>query len=93
MWPWESEPVSIADGILDDETYDWLPIVQAMGVSNGSAVVAPEALVHEAHQLVRSTTGIHASPTATAGLAGLLAVRSEIANDENVAVLVTGVAR
>jgi len=93
MWPWESEPVSIADGILDDETYDWLPIVQAMGVSNGSAVVAPEGLVHEAHELVRSTTGIHASPTATAGLAGLLAVRSEIADDENVAVLVTGVAR
>ena len=24
MWPWEDEPHSAADGILDDETYDWL---------------------------------------------------------------------
>ena len=24
MWPWEEEPTSVAHGILDDETYDWL---------------------------------------------------------------------
>jgi hypothetical protein len=30
MWPWETPPHSIASGILDDETYDWLAIVRAM---------------------------------------------------------------
>ena len=24
MWAWETEPVSVAHGILDDETYDWI---------------------------------------------------------------------
>ena len=28
MWPWETEPVSVATGILDDETYDWLAVVR-----------------------------------------------------------------
>ena len=93
MWPWESEPTSIADGILDDETYDWLSIVQALAASHGTAVVAAESLVREAHALVRSTTGINASPTGTSGVAGLLAMRAEIGNDENVVVLVSGVAR
>ena len=27
MWPWEDEPASEAEGILDDETYDWLGVV------------------------------------------------------------------
>ncbi len=30
MWPWEDEPVSIATGILDDETYDWHAALDAM---------------------------------------------------------------
>ena len=45
MWPWEEVGTSAADGILDDETYDWLPIVAAMHSSGGSPVVAPEATV------------------------------------------------
>jgi threonine synthase len=93
MWPWESEPTSVADGILDDETYDWIPIVSAMAASNGSPVVAPEALVREAHSLGRAATGINASPTGTAGLAGLLAIRNQVGADENVVVLFTGTAR
>ena len=28
MWPWETEPHSVAHGILDDETYDWLAVVR-----------------------------------------------------------------
>ena len=35
MWPWEAEPRSAADGILDDETYDWLGVVQALRDSGG----------------------------------------------------------
>src|SRR6185312_9494259 len=28
MWAWETEPRSVAHGILDDETYDWLAVVR-----------------------------------------------------------------
>jgi hypothetical protein len=42
MWPWENPPASAADGILDDETYDWLGVVEAREATGGSAVVVPE---------------------------------------------------
>ena len=29
MWPWEETPLSIAEGILDDETYDWVAVLGA----------------------------------------------------------------
>ena len=90
MWPWETEPRSAATGILDDETYDWLGIVQALQDSGGSSIVATEALVIEANELARSTTEIDVDPTGTAGLAGLLAVRDQVADDERVVVLFTG---
>ena len=78
MWPWEHVGSSAADGILDDETYDWIPVVTAMVDGNGSPIVVPEAFVLEANALGRATTGINASHTGTAGLAGLLAVRDAI---------------
>jgi threonine synthase len=93
MWPWENVGRSAADGILDDETYDWIPVVRAMGEGNGSPIVATEARVLEANELGRRTTGINASHTGTAGLAGLLAVRDEVGADERVAVIFSGVAR
>ena len=37
MWPWESEPRSVAHGILDDETYDWLAVVEGMLATEGRA--------------------------------------------------------
>jgi threonine synthase len=39
MWPWEQQPHSIAHGILDDETYDWLAVVTGMFDSGGSPLV------------------------------------------------------
>jgi threonine synthase len=93
MWPWEHEPHSLADGILDDETYDWLGVVSAMAASGGSPVVVPEALVEEAATMGPALTGIEVSPTGTAGLAGLLAIRDQIADDERVAVVFSGVRR
>ncbi len=93
MWPWEQVGHSAADGILDDETYDWVPVVRAMLDGNGSPVVVPESRVAEANELVRATTSVNASHTGTAGLAGLLAVRDEVAADERVAVIFSGVAR
>ena len=90
MWPWESEPVSRATGILDDETYDWVGVVGAMERSGGSPVVVTEDLIARANDLGRETTGIDVDHTGTAGLAGLLAVRDQISDDERVVVLFTG---
>ncbi len=72
MWPWETPPASIAHGILDDETYDWLEIVRAMQATGGAALVVDEEAVDRACRLVREHTAIRASATGTAGLAGVL---------------------
>ena len=93
MWPWEHVGNSAADGILDDETYDWIPVVRAMDEGRGGPIVVTEAQVREANDLGRATTGIDASHTGTAGLAGLLSARDTIDPDERVAVIFSGVSR
>jgi threonine dehydratase len=90
MWPWEDEPRSAADGILDDETYDWVGVVQGMEASGGAPVVAAEATIIEAHELAMKATGLPVSATGSAGLAGLLAIRDQVGDSERVAVLFTG---
>jgi threonine synthase len=94
MWPWESEPKSVATGILDDETYDWLAIVEAMLSTGGLPVVVGEERLVEAHERGRAA-GFRADPTGTASLAGLLDLlaRGVVGRDERVAVLFTGVER
>jgi threonine synthase len=95
MWPWETEPASIAHGILDDETYDWLAVVRAMLTTGGRPVVVDEAELGGANELAIRTTGIKADATGSAGLAGLvqLRARGELAPGERVAVLMTGIRR
>jgi threonine synthase len=95
MWPWESEPKSVAHGILDDETYDWLAVCEAMLVSGGSPLVVPEHVLLDANALGHAATRIDADPTGSSGLAGLLALRTagRVPRDERVAVLFTGVTR
>jgi threonine synthase len=93
MWPWEHVGASAADGILDDETYDWLPLIGALADSNGSAVVVDEAQVVAANELATRTTSIAASHTGTAGLAGLLAMGREVARDDRIAVIFSGILR
>jgi threonine synthase len=93
MWAWETVQSSLADGILDDETYDWVGVCNAMADSGGSPVVATEQHVVDAYALAHKVTSIDVSPTGTAGLAGLLAIRGEIANDERVVVVFSGVRR
>ncbi|MDH5242489.1 MAG: pyridoxal-phosphate dependent enzyme [Chloroflexota bacterium] len=92
MWPWESEPRSAAHGILDDETYDWLAVVEAMLATGGRALVVEESELLAANELAIRTTGTTADVTGTAGLAGLLHLRrlGAIRSDERVAVLFTG---
>jgi threonine dehydratase len=95
MEPW-AEPRSLADGILDDETYDWLAVLEAVRASGGSSVIAAESNVVGAHALaVRA--GYRVSPTGSAGLAGLVeqggATAPGLDTDSAVAVVMSGVAR
>jgi threonine dehydratase len=91
MIPWD-RPTSIADGILDDETYDWLGDFAVMDASGGAPLVVPEEAVRRALE-VASTTGIPVSATGAAGLAGLLVNDGQVAAGERVAVIFSGVAR
>ncbi len=99
MQPWAppegDTPQSIATGILDDVTYDWLPIAWGVAATGGDVVVAPEHLVAEAHALARRWTDVPVDPTGTAGLAGLLAARGAglVADGARVGVLFTGADR
>jgi threonine dehydratase len=93
MWPWEQVPHSLADGILDDETYDWISVMNAMSDSHGSPIVAAETQVTEAMSLAHQYTDIDVSPTGTAGLAGVLAMRHTIRDDEKIAVVFSGLLR
>jgi threonine synthase len=95
MWPWETTPRSIAQGILDDETYDWLAVVEAMLVTGGRPVVVGDEELGRANSLAQETTGINVDPTGSAGLAGLIELRrlGAIGPGENAAVLFTGIVR
>jgi threonine synthase len=94
MWPWETEPKSLAAGILDDETYDWLAVVDGMLRSGGQPLVVSESQIAAAHQLGREA-GYRVDPTGSAGLAGLLQLRAAgvVAPGDRVTVLFTGLQR
>lgn len=90
MWPWEATPMSLAHGILDDETYDWWAIAAGLRASGGSTVVVDETEIATAHNAGRLHTDIIASATGTAGLAGVIA-RPDAG--EKIAVIFSGVER
>ena len=91
MWPWTPTPFSSATGILDDETYDWTAVTEAMAATGGHPVVVPEPMMAEACEAGRAATGINVSPTGSAGLAGLL--YDDPPAEANAAVLFTGARR
>ncbi len=95
MWPWEQEPKSIAHGILDDETYDWLAIVRAMLESGGWPIVVDEARLVEANARAREATAIDVDETGSAGLAGAieLARTGALGAVESIGVVFSGVRR
>ena len=90
MWPWEQEPRSIASGILDDETYDWLPIAWGIIESGGHTPVVSDKQISNALKLARKHTVIPAGPTGVSGLAGLTKT-AESQPITNAAVFFTGV--
>jgi threonine synthase len=95
MQPWPEEPKSLATGILDDETYDWRPIVEGMLLTGGRPLVVGEDMLAEASALAVARTGIPVDPTGSSGLAGLIKMRrsGEIGDRDRVAVLFTGLRR
>ena len=98
MTVWDN-PHSLADGILDDETYDWIGVFDAMTASGGSPVVVPEPSVIAAHELARAS-GFDVSATGSAGLAGLMTLLGSaggaaepVLPSERVAVVMSGIER
>ncbi len=93
MWAWETPPHSVAHGILDDETYDWVGCYEALDASGGQALIASEDELERALDAVRAT-GIEVSATGAAGVAGLLALaRIGEPTPEEPVVLLTGAER
>jgi threonine synthase len=93
MWPWDPLAPSCATGILDDETYDWAAVVEAVLSSGGSFVQVDEAGLQRANGLVADGLGIEADETGTAGVAGYVQELPELADGTTAAALLTGVRR
>lgn len=72
MWPWEEEPHSLATGILDDVTYDWLPLLRRTRETGGEPIVVAESFVEQAYAMAHAHTDIPVCSTGTSGFAGAL---------------------
>lgn len=70
MWPWD-EPHSIAHGILDDETYDWVALCDGMFKTGGGTHVVDDGTIVEAKGVAEGW-GVPVCHTGAAGLAGLM---------------------
>lgn len=92
MWPWEATPKSIATGILDDITYDWIGLMRAMLLTGGIPLVVDETTLSDANHLALSETGISVDPTGSSGLAGFMHLTHEVPSSRrlNTLVLFTG---
>ncbi len=85
-------PESLAEGILDDTTYDWLNVVEGILESGGEVIVVKEEEIEEAFKIAKSL-GFNVSATGTAGLAGLLKLLKEkrIEKGEKIGLFFTGI--
>lgn len=95
MFAWD-DPQSFATGILDDVTYDWIPLLQRTLETGGSPIVADETRIREAYALAHGHTDIPVCSTGAAGLAGLMQASPRAASSdtrERVVLLFTGIDR
>ena len=90
MQPW-ANPTSIATGILDDITYDWIGVARSLLLSKGGSVVAREDQIVQASELVPKV-GIQTEPTGAASVAGAINAfeAGQIDARTVIAVLLTG---
>eukprot|EP00947_MAST-08B_sp_MAST-8B-sp1_P005422 g5422.t1 len=79
MYPWQ-DPHSIASGILDDETYDWLALCDGMLETAGTSLTVQDDIICEAKEIA-SQMKIPVCHTGSAGLAGLLQERRAAAEE------------
>lgn len=95
MRPVTAPAISVASGILDDETYDWFAIVHAMIQTGGWPVLVDEPDLILARDQANREFGVPADATGSAGLAGVNVARTDHphATDEVIGVLLTGRAR
>jgi threonine synthase len=96
MWAWDAgSPRSQAEGILDDITYDWYYLLEGILRCGGRALVIPEEKIEQAYKLVKQGRQFKVSATGTAGLAGLLELRSAsiISTESRVGLFFTGIDR
>jgi threonine synthase len=95
MWAWEEVGPTAASGIVDDVTYDWLPVMAAMLRSEGQATVVTEKMVLRANDLARIHTGVNVGHTGSAGLAALLSpsLIEYVDRGQHAVVLFTGIER
>jgi threonine synthase len=91
MRPWPN-PHSSADGILDDETYDWIAVRDAIDASRGRSLVVPESAIERAHGSAVAA-GFDVSATGAAGLAGALTEAALGIAASPLVVVMSGVAR
>ena len=95
MWPWD-DPSSFATGILDDITYDWLPLLKRTHATGGEPIVSPESNIVKAYEFAHAYTDIPVCSTGAAGLAGLMTnppPRTSTGFKERVVLLFTGIDR
>lgn len=96
MWAWDGTvPKSLANGILDDETYDWYDLLVEIIKTGGKVEIIKEETIKSAHQIAQRYTTINSCATGTAGLAGLMQLKEsgDIDPEENIGLLFTGVNR
>ncbi len=100
MEPWPGTPASVATGILDDITYDWVTVARHQHATDGWTVEVDEATFVEATELAAAQTTPPPDATGAAGLAGLLTDErvgrlggDAVSLAETAVVLLTGVDR
>lgn len=71
MWPWDN-PKSVAHGILDDETYDWVALCDGMQRTGGGPLSVHDEAIVEAHSYAKESLGVTTCHTGAAGLAALM---------------------
>lgn len=94
MWAWHNPPKSIAHGILDDETYDFIDCVEAMIETGGMALAVSDDAIRHARDLTEGATSVPISYTGAAGLAGVLTARElGVVRDGDTALVILSGAR
>lgn len=97
MQPWPGTPLSVASGILDDVTYDWVTVAAHQMASGGWPILVDEDTFVSARSLATAQVVPGPDETGAAGLAGWLTHIEAAAPDPGPAeisvVLLTGAAR